>query len=48
MSSRAPAKATKFLIDRAADQRAVADASESLVTSLDDEMVRLGRERGLD
>ncbi|GLH75479.1 hypothetical protein SSBR45G_03870 [Bradyrhizobium sp. SSBR45G] len=46
----------QFLVDRAADQRAVADASEPLFTSLDDkqrqifidEMVRLSRERGLD
>jgi hypothetical protein len=46
----------QFLTDRAADQRAVADAAEPLFTSLDDkrkaifieEMVRLSRERGLD
>ena len=46
----------QFLIDRAADQRAVADAAEPLFTSLDDkqksifiaEMVRLSHERGLD
>ncbi|WP_316191355.1 MULTISPECIES: Spy/CpxP family protein refolding chaperone [unclassified Bradyrhizobium] len=46
----------QFLVDRAADQRAVADTSEPLFTSLDDkqkqifidEMVRLSRERGLD
>ena len=46
----------QFLIDRAADQRAVADAAEPLFASLDDkqksifiaEMVRLSHERGLD
>ena len=46
----------QFLVDRAADQRAVSDAAEPLYTSLDDkqkqifidEMVRLSRERGLD
>jgi LTXXQ motif family protein len=46
----------QFLIDRAGDQRAVADAAEPLFTSLDDkqkaifieEMVRLSHERGLD
>jgi hypothetical protein len=46
----------QFLNDRAADQRAVADAAEPLFTSLDDkqkatfieEMVRLSHERGLD
>ncbi|TPQ35898.1 hypothetical protein C2U70_13815 [Bradyrhizobium guangdongense] len=46
----------QFLIDRAADQRSVADAAEPLFTSLDDkqkqvfiqEMVRLSHERGLD
>ncbi len=46
----------QFLVDRAADQRAVADTSEPLFTSLGDkqkqifidEMVRLSRERGLD
>lgn len=46
----------QFLVDRAADQRAVADAAEPLFTSLDDkqksvfigEMVRLSHERGLD
>lgn len=46
----------QFLTDRAADQRAVADAAEPLFTSLDDkqkttfieEMVRLSHERGLD
>jgi hypothetical protein len=46
----------QFLVDRAADQRAVADAAEPLYTSLDDkqktifieEMVRLSHERGLD
>jgi hypothetical protein len=46
----------QFLVDRAADQRSVADASEPLFASLDarqkaifvDEMVRLSRERGLD
>ncbi|MGJ5204917.1 Spy/CpxP family protein refolding chaperone [Bradyrhizobium sp. HKCCYLR20261] len=46
----------QFLVDRAADQRAVSDAAEPLFTSLDDkqkqifidEMVRLSRERGLD
>jgi hypothetical protein len=45
-----------FLVDRAADQRNVADAAEPLYTSLDDkqkqvfveEMVRLSHERGLD
>jgi hypothetical protein len=46
----------QFLNDRAVDQRGVADAAESLYTSLDDkqkqifieEMVRLSHERGLD
>jgi hypothetical protein len=46
----------QFLTDRAADQRAVADAAEPLFMSLDDkqkvtfieEMVRLSHERGLD
>jgi LTXXQ motif family protein len=46
----------QFLVDRAADQRAVADAAEPLFTSLDDkqktifiqEMVHLSHERGLD
>jgi hypothetical protein len=46
----------QFLVDRAADQRAVADAAEPLFVSLDDkqkslfieEMVRLSHERGLD
>jgi LTXXQ motif family protein len=46
----------QFLVDRAADQRNVADAAEPLYTSLDDkqkqlfiqEMVRLSHERGLD
>jgi hypothetical protein len=46
----------QFLNDRAADQRAVADAAEPLFASLDakqkaifiEEMVRLSRERGLD
>ncbi|MGA8902502.1 Spy/CpxP family protein refolding chaperone [Bradyrhizobium sp.] len=46
----------QFLTDRAADQRAVADAAEPLFTSLDEkqkatfieEMVRLSHERGLD
>jgi hypothetical protein len=46
----------QFLIDRAADQRNVADAAEPLYSSLDDkqkqvfiqEMVRLSHERGLD
>jgi hypothetical protein len=46
----------QFLNDRAADQRAVADAAEPLFISLDDkqkqifieEMVRLSHERGLD
>jgi hypothetical protein len=46
----------QFLVDRAADQRGVADAAEPLYTSLDDkqrqlfidEMVRLSHERGLD
>ena len=46
----------QFLIDRASDQRAVADAAEPLFTSLNDkqksvfieEMVRLSHERGLD
>ena len=46
----------QFLVDRAVDQRAVADAAEPLFTSLDDkqrtvfieEMVRLSHERGLD
>jgi hypothetical protein len=47
---------SQFLIDRAADQRSVADAAEPLYSSLDDkqkgvfiqEMVRLSHERGLD
>ena len=46
----------QFLIDRAADQRNVADAAEPLYSTLDDkqkqvfiqEMVRLSHERGLD
>ena len=46
----------QFLVDRAADQRNVADAAEPLFVSLDDkqkqvfidEMVRLSHERGLD
>jgi hypothetical protein len=46
----------QFLVDRAADQRAVADAAEPLFMSLNDkqkttfieEMVRLSHERGLD
>ncbi|WJR74897.1 Spy/CpxP family protein refolding chaperone [Bradyrhizobium sp. NP1] len=46
----------QFLVDRAADQRAVADAADPLYASLDDkqkqtfieEMVRLSHERGLD
>ena len=46
----------QFLIDRAADQRNVADAAEPLYSSLDEkqkqvfiqEMVRLSHERGLD
>jgi len=46
----------QFLVDRAADQRAVADAAEPLFTSLDNkqkalfiqEMVHLSHERGLD
>ncbi len=46
----------QFLVDRAADQRNVADAAEPLYGSLDDkqkqifiqEMVRLSHERGLD
>ncbi|WP_354034585.1 Spy/CpxP family protein refolding chaperone [Bradyrhizobium sp. S3.2.6] len=46
----------QFLIDRASDQRNVADAAEPLFSSLDDkqkqvfiqEMVRLSHERGLD
>ncbi len=46
----------QFLVDRAADQRNVADAAEPLFSSLTDkqkqifidEMVRLSRERGLD
>jgi LTXXQ motif family protein len=46
----------QFLVDRAQDQRNVADAAEPLFTSLDDkqkqvfvdEMVRLSHERGLD
>jgi LTXXQ motif family protein len=46
----------QFLVDRAADQRSVADAAESLYASLDDkqkqvfieEMVRLSHERGFD
>jgi hypothetical protein len=46
----------QFLVDRAADQRAVSDTAEPLYSSLDDkqkqifidEMVRLSRERGLD
>jgi hypothetical protein len=46
----------QFLVDRAQDQRAVADAADPLYASLDDkqkqvfidEMVRLSHERGLD
>jgi hypothetical protein len=46
----------QFLVDRAADQRSVADAAEPLYASLDDkqkqvfieEMVRLSHERGFD
>jgi hypothetical protein len=46
----------QFLVDRAADQRNVADAAEPLFVSLDDkqkqlfidQMVRLSHERGLD
>ena len=46
----------QFLVDRASDQRAVADAAEPLFMSLNDkqkttfieEMVRLSHERGLD
>jgi len=46
----------QFLVDRAADQRSVADSSEPLFASLDDkqkqtfieEMVRLSHERGFD
>jgi hypothetical protein len=46
----------QFLVDRAADQRNVADAAEPLYATLDDkqreifiqEMVRLSHERGLD
>jgi hypothetical protein len=46
----------QFLVDRAADQRAVADAAEPLFMTLDDkqkgifieQMVRLSHERGLD
>jgi hypothetical protein len=46
----------QFLVDRAQDQRSVADAAEPLYASLDDkqkqtfidEMVRLSHERGLD
>jgi hypothetical protein len=46
----------QFLVDRAADQRSVADAAEPLFASLDnkqkqtfiEEMVRLSHERGLD
>ncbi|WP_024511034.1 Spy/CpxP family protein refolding chaperone [Bradyrhizobium sp. ARR65] len=46
----------QFLVDRASDQRNVADAAEPLYASLDDkqkqifveEMVRLSHERGLD
>jgi hypothetical protein len=46
----------QFLVDRAADQRNVADSAEPLYASLDDkqkqffidEMVRLSHERGLD
>jgi hypothetical protein len=46
----------QFLVDRAQDQRGVADAAEPLFASLDDkqkrlfidEMVRLSHERGLD
>ena len=46
----------QFLVDRAQDQRNVADAAEPLYASLDnkqkqvfiDEMVRLSHERGLD
>ena len=46
----------QFLIDRASDQRSVADAAEPLYSSLDDkqkqvfiqEMVLLSHERGFD
>lgn len=46
----------QFLVDRAADQRSVADAAEPLYSSLDEkqkqifiqQMVRLSHERGLD
>ncbi len=46
----------QFLVDRAADQRSVADAADPLFATLDDkqkqlfidEMVRLSHERGLD
>jgi hypothetical protein len=46
----------QFLVDRAADQRNIADAAEPLYESLDDkqkqtfidEMVRLSHERGMD
>jgi hypothetical protein len=46
----------QFLVDRASDQRGVADSADPLFTSLDDkqkqvfidEMVRLSHERGLD
>jgi gas vesicle protein len=46
----------QFLVDRAQDQRSVADAADPLFASLDDkqkatfiaEMVKLSRERGLD
>jgi hypothetical protein len=46
----------QFLVDRAADQRSVADSAEPLFASLDDkqkqvfieEMVRLSHERGFD
>jgi hypothetical protein len=46
----------QFLVDRAADQRGVADSADPLFASLDDkqkqvfidEMVRLSHERGLD
>ena len=55
-SSSRCATSPQFLIDRAADQRNVADAAEPLYSSLDDkqkqvfiqEMVRLSHERGLD
>ena len=46
----------QFLVDRAADQRSVADSAEQLFGGLDDkqkqvfidEMVRLSHERGFD